>query len=81
LQPPDIAARGVIEEEELIELGVMRDARDAVTRALRDVQQHAGSGADDAAIELAVTRAARRVMRDAIGWKPSVQCIIQRTDA
>ena len=74
-QPPEIAAHGVIDADELDDLGFLDEARAAVVRCIRELD----AGAGQAAIELATTRAVRRVFRDALGFRPHVQCVVQRS--
>jgi ribonuclease J len=75
LQPPRITARGVTDELELDELGVIAEARAAVARAIDGLPP----GADAEAIEVAAARAARRVFRDALGFRPLVHSVAQTT--
>ena len=73
LQPPRITARGVADQLELDELGVIAEARAAVVHALAGLPPGAGSEA----IELAAARAARRVFRAALGFRPLVHSVAQ----
>jgi ribonuclease J len=75
LRPPQVTARGVTDALELEELGVIEEARAAITRAIGGLDR----GADRETIEHTATRAARRVFRDALGFRPLVHCAVQTT--
>jgi ribonuclease J len=65
---PHIGTRGVIDEATLEDLDVIRNAEAEVARELKKLT---GNPTREA-IETAATRAARRVFRDRLGWKPVV---------
>ncbi len=69
---PEVSTRGVVDEVDEADLGLIEDCQRAVTRALRSL-----NGRSDAeAVEMAASRAARRVFRDALGWRPLVHTLI-----
>jgi ribonuclease J len=74
-RPPRVVCRGVADDVELADLKVAEQAERAALRALRMLERDA----PDESIQLAVERAVRRVFRDALGFRPLVHAVIQRT--
>lgn len=66
--PPHVGTRGVVDSETLLDLGLEHSAEVEVSRELKKLN---GPPTREA-IESAVGRAARRVFRDGLGWKPVV---------
>jgi ribonuclease J len=71
---PRLLVRGVVSESELSARGLREKAEDAALVAL----QALAPGTDDATCEITAARAARRVFRQALGWRPVVHAVIQR---
>jgi ribonuclease J len=74
-QPPEVIARGVTDELDLSDLGLLEEAQLGVSRALRTLE----STADVETVQQTAARAARRVFRDALGWRPAVHTVVHRT--
>jgi ribonuclease J len=75
--PPEIVARGVVDDLDLSDLSLLQQAQLGVTRALAALER----SADVETIELAAARAARRVFRDALGWRPVVHAQVRRAES
>lgn len=74
MQTPEVVARGVVDDLDLSELGLLEDVQLSVARSVNALEV----AADIATIELTATRAARRVFRDALGWRPVVHTVVRR---
>jgi ribonuclease J len=74
---PEIVARGVVDDLDLSDLSLLQQAQLGVTRALNALER----SADVETIELAAVRAARRVFRDALGWRPVVHAQVHRAES
>lgn len=72
-----IGTRGVVDTETLADLGVVRAAQAEVAVAIDGLPKHSSREA----IELAVSRAARRVFRDALGFKPTVHAVVDMLES
>ncbi len=73
--PAEVAVHGVTDALSLAELRLREAVQLAVDRALRALEPHA----ELETIEETAARAARRVFRGAIGWRPSVQAVVRRS--
>jgi ribonuclease J len=73
-QPPEVIARGVADEVDLDDLGVLDESRAAVARALKTIEPRGG----DETVELSAARASRRVFRNALGFRPVVHTVVHR---
>jgi ribonuclease J len=73
-QPPEVIARGVTDELDLSDLGLLEEAQLGVARALKTLDP----AADVETVQLTAARAARRVFRDALGWRPAVHTVVHR---
>ena len=76
IAPPHIGTRGVVDEDTLEDLGIVHNAEIEVARALKKL----GNDISRGAIETAVSRAARRVFRDGLGFKPVVHAHVDMLD-
>jgi ribonuclease J len=74
---PEVVARGVVDELDLSELALLEDAQRAVAQAVNALQ----AAADAETIELTAARAARRVFRSALGWRPAVHTVVRRAES
>jgi ribonuclease J len=74
IRRPRVVVRGVVGESELSERGLREKAEDAALVALQALVP----GADDETCEITAARAARRIFRQALGWRPVVHAVIQR---
>lgn len=70
--PPRIGTRGVVDKSTLDDLSLVQSAEREVARELKRLP---GQPSREA-IEIAAARAARRVFRDGLGWKPVVHAHI-----
>ena len=77
VQPPEVIARGVADDLDLSDLGLLEDAQVGVARALRALERDA----DNETVQLTAARAARRVFRDALGFRPVVHTVVHRKPA
>lgn len=77
LQTPQVIARGVVDELDLSDLALLEEAQLGVARALNALDV----AADAATVELTAARAARRVFRDALGWRPVVHTVVRRAQS
>jgi len=68
VERPRIGTRGVVDEATLEDLDLVRNAEAEVAREIKKLN---GNPSREA-IETAASRAARRVFRDGLGWKPVV---------
>jgi ribonuclease J len=75
LAPPRILTRGVVWEDE--ERDLLDDMRDRVERACEELPLPR----EDDALRDAACRAARRLLRDEVGFRPLTHCIVTRTEA
>jgi ribonuclease J len=66
--PVQVGSRAVIDHDTLDDLNVIRNAEAEVAREIKKLTGHPPREA----IESAAARAARRVFRDSLGWKPVV---------
>jgi ribonuclease J len=73
-RPAEVVARGVTDDLYLSELSLREQAQHAIARALAAL----GARADTETIELTATRSARRVFKDAVGWRPVVHTVVHR---
>jgi ribonuclease J len=73
-QQPEVIARGVTDDLDLSDLGLLEEAQLGVARALKTLD----AAADVETIQLTAARAARRVFRDALGWRPAVHTVVHR---
>jgi ribonuclease J len=69
---PHVGTRGVVDDETLDELGLVRAAQVEIARSLKDL----GKTPSREAVELAATRAARRIFRDGLGFRPVVHAVV-----
>ncbi|MFI5306360.1 MAG: ribonuclease J [Polyangiales bacterium] len=74
LRPPEVLARGVVDELSLSDLSLREHAQTAIAQALLGLHPKA----ELEAVELCASRAARRAFRDAIGWRPVVHTVVHR---
>jgi ribonuclease J len=74
---PRVVVRGVVGESELAKQGLRERAEDAALLALQGL----APGADDETCEITAARAARRIFRQALGWRPVVHAVIQRPES
>jgi ribonuclease J len=74
--PVRATTRGVVDDVDVADLGLLEECERAVARAVRRLD----GDRDDDAVEMAVTRAARRVFRDALGWRPLIHTVVDQPD-
>jgi ribonuclease J len=74
MQPPEVIARGVADDLDLSDLGLLEDAQTGAARALRTLDRDA----DTETVQLTAARAVRRVFRDALGFRPVVHTVVHR---
>lgn len=72
--PPQVATRGVLDLEVLAERNVLHEVELAVTQALLGLE----AGSDSATCATAAERAARRVFRQMLDFRPLVHAVVQR---
>jgi mRNA degradation ribonuclease J1/J2 len=72
--PPRILTRGVVWEDE--ERDLLDDMRSRVERACEELPLPR----EDDVLRDAACRAARRLLRDEVGFRPLTHCIVTRTD-
>ena len=73
-RPPDVIARGVTDDLDLSELGLVEEAQFGVARAINGLERDA----DTETVQLTAARAARRVFRDALGFRPVVHTVVHQ---
>jgi mRNA degradation ribonuclease J1/J2 len=74
---PHIGTRGVVDTETLDDLGVVRSAQAEIAVAIQGLAKQSGREA----VEQAVSRAARRAFRNALGFKPTVHAVVDMLDS
>jgi hypothetical protein len=72
--PPRLLTRGVVWEDE--ERDLLDDMRSRVERACEELPLPR----EDDALRDAACRAARRLLRDEVGFRPLTHCLVTRTD-